>query len=309
MNEQELLSVDALRSLPPDETALWVTPSVRSTVEGELGLRVLPHLQPLPDDVRTLVVVAGGTLMDEAKVWRVRQNPKIRLIEVPSIWGSGAEASPIAVLNRNGKKEIRIGEEFLPDARCIWPELAASVPDLRARHACGDCWAHALEGFLSPLCSEPLRVEIAALLNEILDMPLSAHPDWYDLSARACAAQARSSVGLVHGIAHVLEGILEEEQPSAGWSHSRLCSTLLLPVMRYNEQASQKWQTLIEHHSLSAKSILTVLEKLYEPECFEAALPRISERWIDILRDPCSRTNSTTVRPASLEYFELRSFL
>jgi len=233
----------------------------------------------------------------------------VKLIAVPSIWGSGAEASPIAVRNRNGKKDIRIDPKLLPDARGVWPELAASIPASRARIACGDCWAHSLEGFLSPLAGDPLRQEIAGLLLRMLRLPLAGDPAWYELSARACAGQARSSVGLVHGIAHVLEGLLQAQQPGGDWNHAKLCSIFLLPVMRFNAQASGKWQTLLQQYGLPAEAIFGVLRELFDGRAFDLAMPVLSQHWIDILRDPCTRTNSTTVRPSSLDYFAGKAFL
>ena len=89
-----------------------------------------------------LVVIGGGTLIDETKVWRLEQSPELTLIAIPSIWGSGAEASPIAVRNRGGKKDIRVDKKLLPDARAVWPELAATISPERVRFACGDSWSH-----------------------------------------------------------------------------------------------------------------------------------------------------------------------
>jgi len=309
MTEQRVLNLHDLRNLPRETTTAWVTPSVRSRVEAGLGFTLRPPLQPLPSGVQTLVVIAGGTLIDEAKVWRLENAPLVKLIAVPSIWGSGAEASPIAVRNRNGKKDIRIDPKLLPDARGVWPELAASVPTPRARMACGDCWAHALEGFLSPLAGDPLRLEISKLIRQMLRLPLAGDPAWFELSARACAGQAQASVGVVHGIAHVLEGALQAQQPAGDWNHAKLCSIFLFPVMRFNQQASGKWQNLLQQYELPADTILKVLRELFDCHAFDLAIPALSVHWMDILRDPCTRTNSTTVRPSSLDYFVGKVFL
>jgi alcohol dehydrogenase class IV len=233
----------------------------------------------------------------------------VELIVIPSIWGSGAEVSPIAVRNRDGKKEIRMDPKLLPDARLVWPELAAAIPPDRVRVACGDCWAHALEGFLSPLATQALRAELASLLAQMLATPINNDPVWFELGARACAGQARSSVGLVHGIAHTLEGVLRARHPGADWGHAKLCSLFLWPVMRFNEQASGKWQQLLAEHGLPPRAILEVLRTLFDAEAYEQALPVLKEQWLSVLRDPCSRTNSALVRPASLDFFARQQFL
>jgi alcohol dehydrogenase class IV len=256
-----------------------------------------------------LVVIGGGALLDEAKYWRAEQRPALRLIAIPSIWGSGAEASPVVALNRSGRKRIFIGPRFLPDARAVWPELAVSIAPARARTACGDVWAHALEGFLSPLAGDALRAELAELMAQLLALPLANDPAWFEPSGRAAAGQARSSVGLAHGIAHALEGFLRTGFPGEEWGHARLCSLFLWPVMRFNAQASPKLQSLAAKHGLDIPGIMAVARDLFDEDAFGRATPLLKEHWPEVLRDPCSRTNSALVRPESLDYFLDRRFL
>lgn len=250
-----------------------------------------------------LIVVGGGSLIDEAKA--LRQNrPGLKLVAVPSIWGSGAEASPVIVLSRAGRKEIRIDPLALPDAIVYLPELSQTVPPERQRQACGDCWAHALEGFLSPLAAPELREALAGIIGRLLALPLSFNEQWFELSALACAAQSRAGVGLVHGIAHTLEAPLREQQPEKNWHHARFCSTFLAPVMSLNQASSDKWNQLLAEYHLPEPEIWKVLHALFEPDSFRAALPLLRREWRQVLRDPCSRTNSVLVRPDWLERFE-----
>lgn len=288
-------------------SALLATPAVAQRA-SELPFDRAADLDSLPADLDTLIVIGGGTLMDRAKLWRAEQSPQTRLIAIPSIWGSGAEVSPVAVIDRDGAKEIHVGDELVPDVRCLWPELADGLPGTLARHACGDAWAHALEGFLSPLAEPELQAELAELLGEMAEMALSADPRWFELSARACAGQARSSVGLIHGIAHQLEAPLRSAFPDAGWGHAKLCSVFLLPVMSFNREHSDKWRRLAEQHDLDEATIFGILLELHEPEAYAQALDFVDEHWMDVLRDPCSRTNSALVRPASKAFFLEREF-
>lgn len=308
MSKQHVLVFDEVRGLDPRTTALWVTPSVRAKVESALSFRVQPSLQLLPKEFTTLVVIGGGTLIDEAKVWRLERAPGLNLIAIPSIWGSGAEASPIAVRNRGGKKDIRFDPKLVPTALAVWPELARSVPPAKARFACGDCWAHVLEGFLSPLAAEPLRCEMASLLTRMLATPITNDPAWFELGAQACAGQARSSVGLVHGMAHTLEGVLRAREPEVDWGHARLCSLFLWPVMRFNMQASSKCRDLLDQHNVSPQAILDEVRILFDLEAYDHVLPVLKENWMSILRDPCSRANSALVRPASMDFFVNKEF-
>jgi alcohol dehydrogenase class IV len=161
-----------------------------------------------------------------------------------------------------------------------------------------------LEGFLSPLASPGLRDALTGVIRRLVTLPLSFDPEWFELSALACAGQSLSGVGLVHGIAHTLEGPLREQPSNRDWHHARLCSTFLEPVMRLNQAGSNKWNQLLIEHQLPENEIWKTLRALFEADSFRAALPVLRRQWRDVLRDPCSRTNSVLVRPDWLERFE-----
>lgn len=303
LTKPEILTLEQVEKLDKASTALWVTASVRDRATKKFPFKRWAQLEKDPGLIRTLVVIGGGTMIDAAKIWSHERPGKIKLVAIPSIWGSGAEASPIAVRNGGQKKEIFLGEGYLPTARAIWPELAETVTSERAIHACGDCWAHALEGFLSPLAKDASRSQLARLIQEMLTAKSWKDAKWYEWSAQACAGQAQSSVGLVHGIAHVLEGVLAAQEPAGTWGHAHLCAVLLYPVMRFNTQSSDYAKNLFQKHGLSGEAILTQLKKMHDPEAYRILLPHLRQHWLQILRDPCSRTNSTLARPASLDFF------
>lgn len=303
MTEPVEMSLDQLCELPGESTELWVDPAVRQKVQETLPFR-LGEATKILENSKRVVAVGGGTLLDTAKAWRADLSPATGLIAVPSIWGSGAEVSPVVVANADGKKAIRMDESFLPDYVAYWPELADDIPDHLARTACGDCWSHALEGFLSPLAGDDLRKSIAALMSRMLDAPLGKSPEWFRLSSEACAAQARSSVGLVHGIAHKLEGILCRDHPEGDWGHAKLCSTFLAPVMAFNGQDDGKSSRLMEEYGVDRGGVEEVVRMLHDADAYRAALPVLTENWRTVLRDQCSRTNVRLVRPADIGFFE-----
>lgn len=297
------MGFDELRRLPAESTEFWVNPSVRQRVEQELGITVSEPLR-LGENRESVVVIGGGMLLDAAKAWRADSSPETNLVAVPSIWGSGAEVSPIVVENADGRKEIRLGDCFLPDQIVYWPELAESIPEGLARTACGDCWSHAIEGFLSPLADGALREEIADLIGRMLVVPLGNSPEWFKLSAEACAAQARSSVGLIHGIAHTLEWPLRTESPDKGWGHAKLCSSFLAPVMAFNSRADGKSSRLMEEYGVDVERVSDLLHELHDTSAYQTALPFLVASWGTILRDRCTRTNVRLVRPSDLEFFK-----
>lgn len=282
---------------------LYASPSVGERVAKRLAITLIDSLDSLPAYAETLVVAGGGSVIDRAKHFRVTQRPKLRLIAIPSIWGSGAEASPIAVLNGQ-HKEIHFREDLIPDRYVVWPELAASAPAHLLQFACGDVWAHALEAFWSPVASNAIRAQAAELMNEIAAYPLGFDARWFDASAAACLLQARSSVGLVHGFAHVLEPLLREADPVGHWGHARLCSTLLLPVMSFNLDRSPKLESLAWQYGLRLETLRIVAESLFSETDYLAALSVAEQHWEAIARDRCSRTNCVLVRRDSLTFFQ-----
>lgn len=291
----ELWPLDAVAALPPEETILWATPSVAARASERLPFAAWSLGDPLPAGVRTLVVAGGGTMLDEAKRFVHDDAPQVRLVAIPTVWGSGAEACPVVVLNRGNTKEIRIGDDYLPSARAIWHDLASTIPPDRARAACGDAWAHALEGFLSPLATEELRDEIAGIIGGMLETGISNDPRWFELSARAGAAQARSSVGLVHGIAHTLE-------PATGFGHARLCAAYLRPVFAFDRRF-EKVDALLTKHGLDPEAVSAAAGALFDGEDYRETLPALEKHWPDVLRDRNTRTNATLVRASDLPFF------
>ena len=304
MSNPETRDLGWLKRLSPEVSAMLATASVRSRVFAAVPLRSVTSLLTIPAGVENIVVAGGGALMDEAKFWRARSRPEVKLILVPTIWGSGAEVSEIVVLNRQAGKEILKGPEFLPNSVVYWPELLSSVSPQQAQRACGDVWAHTLEAFLSPLANDELRVQLAALIRELLELPLVADVRWLTASARACRLQAQASVGLIHGIAHVLEEPCRSLGSTGEWGHAGLCSIFLLPVMKINRSASTRWDDLLHRYPIDESRLWRVLQVLYDPQKCSEALPVLRANWARILRDPCTRTNGVLIRPRHLEEIE-----
>jgi alcohol dehydrogenase class IV len=309
MPEPPIWSLEQLASESLGRVVLWASPSVRDRVERQFPWLVVHHPAQISTEIDTIVAVGGGTLLDLAKVYRHDEAPHARLVAIPSIWGSGAEASPIVVINHQDRKEIRQGDAFLPDVRVIWPDLAETLPDIRVADACGDTWAHALEGFGSPLADRSLRLELAEIIAELIRLPLSVDPTWFYVSARSCAAQARAGVGLVHGISHVLEPLLKIEQPERDWGHARLCSLFLWPVLRLSLVVSSRLTELANEYGVDIASVESIARRLFDEDAFTAALPSLAANWRHVLRYPCSRTNGVLVKKEHLSFFTERAFL
>lgn len=298
--EQPEIPWGEVRHLPPT-TLAWVSKPLHAVVAEVLPFRIVESSAMPPGGVERLVVIGGGTLIDRAKYWRVQASPSTWLLAVPSLWGSGAEASPVVVHTEGGRKRVAIADAFRPDARAVWPELARSVPLQAARAGFGDVWAHALEALFSPLAGAALQEEIATFLrDELLPQPFEPAAAWYRLSATACALQSRASVGLVHGIAHELEMPLAAGGLPIG--HAALCATLLWPVMSFNAR-SPKVQATIARFQLPWEAVCERLRQLHDAGTYLSLLPYLQTHWHAVLRQPLTRTNGALVRPESLAWF------
>jgi alcohol dehydrogenase class IV len=303
MPEPVVWSLQQLDRELPERTAIWATPSVRQMVDETLHWPIVDVAAGFPADADALIVVGGGTLIDHAKRERHTQAPHVRLVAIPSLWGSGAEASPIVVTTHPEHKEVCIDDGFLPDVRVVWPELAENAPMHLMRYACGDTWSHALEGFLCPLASDDLRVELVGIIHDLATLPIGYDSRWFDVSARACAAQAHSGVGLDHGIAHVLEPVLRVAQPAGGWGHARLCSAFLSPVLHLLVSVSDKVQGLVSAYGLDLAAIEAAAASVGSPDDYAACLPTLVDCWTRVLRDPCTRTSCVVIRPSYASFF------
>lgn len=287
-----------------EPVAVVCDPAVAALVADLLPWPQYADFDALPAQLSTLIGVGGGSLLDALKLARVDRRPELGLIAIASLWGSGAEASPVAVANDGERKVARLEAALAPDARVVLPELAASLPGQLALHGCGDAWSHALEGSLSPLAGSELRAEGAELIQAMLELGLGADPRWFDLSARACALQAQASVGLIHGIAHVLEGPLRSSEPTAGWGHARLCAIYTWPVLQLNSSLNSKWPDFCAEFGVDGAAVLATLADLHDRDDYRRTLPALAAHWMQVLRDPLSRSNSALVRRGQLAFFE-----
>ncbi len=276
----------------PYPAVAWVTPSARDAFAARWDVPIVPT-GVLPAGTATLVACGGGKLIDAAKSAAKRRPEPLVLVAVPSIWGSGAEASPVVVLDRpDGTKDITTDPAQLPDDVVLWPELTESVPADRRRWGAADVWAHAVEATASPLADTILRAELARIIGDLewLDPVEGDAGTWLSLSGRSCAAQARAGVGLAHGIAHVMEPHLP------GWGHARIVAAVLPAVVRRTGAESTRWNETAVKFGLDATAIAAWLETLTTPDDTLAVLDALPPYWPKVLRDPCTRMNGYLVR-------------
>ncbi len=143
MPEAPASGAEALSAFGGAGSMLWARPAMtKAALEFVHASSIADSLDDFPAKARTLIAVGGGTRLDQAKYFRKSQRPDLCLVAVPTIWGSGAECSPVVVLNGPSGKEIHIDNAFLPDHTVYCREMIETVPEDLARYACGDARSH-----------------------------------------------------------------------------------------------------------------------------------------------------------------------
>jgi len=256
---------------------------------GEPDLESVERARRLRAEAGCGVVVGlgGGSILDTAKAvaglanepaplreyfdGRAVASSGVPWIAVPTTAGSGAEATPNAVLSdpaRNVKQSIRDGR-FLARVVIADPRLTVSCPPTVTADSGTDALAQAIESFTS-LGSNPLTDALAfEAARLILHSLPAAVRDGSNLEARsgmllgsllAGIALANARLGTIHGLAHPL-GIR--------WHipHGRICAILLAPVMRFNRSVvGEKYDRL---SALAGQPIIEHVERL----CRELGIP------------------------------------
>jgi alcohol dehydrogenase class IV len=204
--------------------------------------------------VQVVIGIGGGSAMDAAKaaaglasegdsmaVFLHEQKTSsggLPAIAVPTTSGTGAEATPNAVISdpsRIVKASIRNGE-FLPKAAIVDPEMTLGVPPNVTAAGGMDALTQAVESFVS-IHASPITDALAFDAFRLLAGSIErAYRDGSDIQARsACAygslmagmALASARLGAVHGMAHPLG--VRYRIP-----HGLVCAVLLPEVVRIN---------------------------------------------------------------------------
>lgn len=96
-----------------------------------------------------IIAIGGGSVIDLAKAIIYLSGNAIPFVAVPTTAGSGSEATPFAVVYREGKKESWMRDLLLPSVIVLDPELVASLPPYQVACTGMDCLSQAIESYWS----------------------------------------------------------------------------------------------------------------------------------------------------------------
>lgn len=169
-----------------------------------------------------IVGIGGGSTMDVAKAlsvmltnqgssrlyqgWDLVKNPGIFKVGVPTLAGSGAEASRTAVLMGQDRKFGINSDHSMFDAIILDPDLVAGVPVKQRFYSGMDCYIHCVESLQGTMINELARAYAERALH-LCDMVFTGEGDSNQLmtaSFMGGCSIVNSEVGICHALSYGL---------------------------------------------------------------------------------------------------------
>ena len=214
-----------------------------------------------------IIALGGGSSLDAAKGIKVTleehyQQHTIELIAIPTTSGSGSEVTSYAIISdpQNGRKYPMVAQALVPDIAILDPHLVLSVPRHVAVDTGMDVLTHAIEALVSTGAndfSDALAEKAIALtwlyLPQVYSDEKNIKPRTHMHNASCMAGMAFNSagLGLVHGMAHAIGGMLHIP-------HGKINAMLLPLVIEYN--AAQATPQTLERYLKCASMMEIAIE-------------------------------------------------
>ena len=225
-----------------------------------------------------------------------------QLIACPSLPGAGSESSKVAVISDIDSKYPFVFDSFFSDEILYIAPLYGQLKNRQIVIGLFDVLSHLMEGVLSPIAPFIMKQYAKMGFQMVMDI-FKRHmqgesfnfQDIMVMSSLAGYTQSFTSVGLLHGISHVLE--------SHGYGdHAFLNACYFEPVMKYNSEKSPKVQGLVSALDQTVDEFLGNIRCITER--FKIEKPVVNgpdDISLLIAKDMCTRTNVRLVRQPDIK--------
>jgi 3-deoxy-alpha-D-manno-octulosonate 8-oxidase len=208
-----------------------------------------------------IVGVGGGSTMDVAKAlsvilcnngssgqyqgWDLVPNPGIYKLGIPTISGSGAEASRTAVLMGKERKFGINSDYSMFDAIILDSGLIAGVPIQQRFYSGMDCYIHCVESIQGTMINELARGYASTALGLCEKVFLSDGDD--DMLMTASYLGGVSIVNSEVGVCHALSYGLSME---LGYRHGMANCVAFKVLDEYYGAAVDRFRTMLKRHNI-----------------------------------------------------------
>ncbi|MBV1818993.1 1-propanol dehydrogenase PduQ [Clostridium cochlearium] len=287
-----------------------------------INLGIKHTLKFLPDIV---IALGGGSAIDVAKGICVFSSGIIRatdktkekplFVAIPTTSGTGSEVTAFSVVTdkKNNRKYPLYDISLTPDISILDVQLVKSVPKEIVADTGMDVLTHAIEAYVSKnasdysdaLAEKAIRLVFKYLIRSYKDpKDIEAKEKMHNASCLAGMAFNNASLGLNHGMAHVLGGKFHIP-------HGRANAIVITNVIEYNSNvndAAKKYRDIAESLNLPCdnikKGVISLIDEIKKLKK-EINIPSLQELTINkdkyykeitnmakiALEDKCTATN------------------
>ena len=244
-------------SAEPLRTVLDIGEKAVFFVEGEPSQASLEECKKQIESLGEFDFVlgfGGGSALDLAKA--VKRELGLEMAAVPTTPGTGSEASPYAVLTKEGKKVVLSGQGIMPETVVLDAGPLKSIPKDLLGFMAMDALGHSIEALLSRAANPVSDALASKAAQMIFSASKQEEEKLQTLQAAgflAGIAQGMAATGLAHAMAHALG-------PKLGLGHAKAVSLFLKGAVELNLENSNAGEKL-ERVGLSKEKILEGIDE------------------------------------------------